>query len=387
MVRAVRKNRSIRSVAAQFGVSPATVQRWVAHAGNRRLDRVDFSGRRGGRRDAQATSKRIEDLVLALRTELRETSDLGEHGAEAIRRELFARREALQITRVPSIRTIGRILERRGALDGSRRVRWPAPAKGWYLPDVRAQQAEVDSFDFVVGLVIRGGIHVEVLNGISLLGGLCMSRAAGNWTAKKTVSTLIEHWREVGLPAYSQFDNDTIFQGNHRGIDSFGRVTRLCLSLGVTPVFAPPRETGFQAAIESYNGRWQRNVWRRFTHPSRTSLAERSDRYVAAARGRSAARIESAPPRRPFPNDWALDLSQPLTGTVVFIRRTDEDGHVKIVGRNTEVCRSWCHRLVRCELDLTHGRMRFYRLRRRDPTHQPLLRSLAYQVPTKRFHE
>jgi hypothetical protein len=151
-------------------------------------------------------------------------------------------------------------------------------------------------------------------------------------------------------------------------------------------VFAPPRETGFQAAIESYNGRWQRNVWRRFTHPSRGSLTERSDRYVTAARGRSAARIESAPPRRPFPKNWTLALSQPLTGTVVVIRRTDEDGHVKIVGRDTEVCRNWCHRLVRCELHLARGRMRFYRLRRRDPTHQPLLRTIPYQVPTKRFH-
>ena len=84
------------------------------------------------------------------------------------------------------------------------------------------------------------------------------------WTAKKTVQTLVAHWREHGLPAYAQFDNDTIFQGAHQYRDTFGRVTRLCLQLGVTPVFAPPRETGFQAAIESYNGRWQAKVWRRF---------------------------------------------------------------------------------------------------------------------------
>ncbi len=39
---------------------------------------------------------------------------------------------------------------------------------------------------------------------------------------------------------------------------------RLCLSLGVTAVFAPPRETGFQAAVESFNARWQAKVWQRF---------------------------------------------------------------------------------------------------------------------------
>lgn len=39
----------MRAVAAQYGVSLATVQRWVARAGDRRLDRVDWSESRGGR--------------------------------------------------------------------------------------------------------------------------------------------------------------------------------------------------------------------------------------------------------------------------------------------------------------------------------------------------
>ncbi len=113
----------MRSVAKRFGVSLHTVQRWVAHAADRRLDRVDFSGTRGGRREAQATSPEIEDLVVELRKELRDTSDLGEFEAAAIHRELTKRRKKRKLDRVPSERTIGRILERRGALDGRRRRR------------------------------------------------------------------------------------------------------------------------------------------------------------------------------------------------------------------------------------------------------------------------
>ena len=56
------------------------------------------------------------------------------------------------------------------------------------------------------------------------------------------MEALIEHWRQHGLPDYAQFDNDTVFQGAHQWPDTFGRVTRLCLQLGVTPVFTPPRE-------------------------------------------------------------------------------------------------------------------------------------------------
>jgi hypothetical protein len=377
----------MRSVAVRFGVSLSTVQRWVAHAQGQRLDRVDWSGSRGGRREEQATDVRIEELIVELRKVLKDNSDLGEYGAAAIQRELIARRKKLRLDRVPSLRTIGRILLRRGALDGRRRTRRPSPVKGWYLPDVRERRAELDSFDIVEGLVIKGGTDVEVLNGISLHGGLSMSCVSGGWTAKKTVQSLLAHWREYGLPDYAQFDNDTIFQGAHQWPDSFGRVTRLCLQLGLTIVFAPPRETGFQASIESYNGRWQAKVWSRFTHAGLDDLSERSNRYVAACHQRSASRIETAPSRWEFPDDWTLDLSRPLEGVVVFIRRTNNQGNASLLGRSFHVSPTWCNRLVRCHVDLTAGRIRFYRLRRREPTKQPLLKTIHYQTPTKRFNE
>jgi hypothetical protein len=53
---------------------------------------------------------------------------------------------------------------------------------------------------------------------------------------------------------YAQFDNDPLFEGPQIHPDTIGRVARACLGLGVVPVFVPPRETGFQAAIEGFNG-------------------------------------------------------------------------------------------------------------------------------------
>lgn len=374
----------MRSVATRFQVSLRTVQVWVARAGDQRLDRVDWSDHpRGGRREKAATPTRIEDLILRVRKILRDTSALGECGAAAIHRELQRRKVAV----LPSVRTIGRILRRRGALDGQQRVRRPPPPPGWYLPRVAARTAELESFDFVEGLVIRGGTEVMVLNAVTIHGGRCSSWVASSWTAKHAVATLVAHWRAVGLPSYAQFDNDTIFQGAHQWPDSFGRVTRVCLQLGVVPVFAPPRETGFQAAIESYNGRWQAKVWRRFEHDSLRTLRRYSDRYVAAARARTAARQDAAPARKPFPTDWTLDLQKPLRGTVIFLRRTNQDGAVELLARSYPVDPGWPHRLVRAEVDLTRGEIRFYRLRRRDPKDQPLIKTVPYETPKRRFHE
>src|SRR5205823_8232048 len=92
-------------------------------------------------------------------------------GAAAIQDALRQR----QVQPLPSLRTINRILARRGALDGHRRVRRPPPPRGWYLPAVAARQAELDSFDIVEGLAMQGGRQVEVLNGVSVHGGLAAS--------------------------------------------------------------------------------------------------------------------------------------------------------------------------------------------------------------------
>ena len=167
-----------------------------------------------------------------------------------------------------------------------------------------------------------GGIRLEVLNVVSLHGGLPDSWPQPLVTAKTAAEAFVEHWREFGRPAYAQFDSDTIFQGGHHGQDVLGRVVRACLRLDVTPVFVPPQESGFQAAIENFNGRWQAKVWARFCHDSLTALHERSRRYVSAYGQRGIARLEAAPPH-------------------------------------------------------------FHALRPREPTHQPLLRQVPYVFPRK----
>jgi putative transposase len=384
MVIAVREGRSLRQVAAQFGVSLCTVQRWLNRAGHQCLSDVDFSDRPGGCPwPANRTAKAVEDRVLVLRRGLRDDSPLGEYGAAAIQRALLADGGS----EGPSLRTIGRILERRGALDGRRRVRRPAPPKGWYLPEVAAGKAELDSFDIVEGLVIRGGIDVEVLNAISLHGGLCQSWPESIITAKIAVNRLLEHWRQVGLPCYAQFDNDTVFQGPHQWPDCFGRVTRLCLSLGIVPVFTPPRETGFQAMIENYNGRWQAKVWSRFEHTGLSGLQARSQAYVTAARQRAPARIEAAPRRRRFPSRWIFDLHVPLRGRLMYLRRSTASGDVMVLGHRYRVSNFWLNRLVRAEVDLTVGRVEFFSLRRRDPTCQRSLAAFDYQTPKGSLHD
>jgi len=383
MVAAVRRGQSLRAVARRFGVGLATVAYWVQRAQGQRLDRIDWSDRSRAPRTTRRTTTAMEDRVLAARRALAQ-SDLGAIGAEPIRQALLAQ----GVAAVPSVRTINRILARRGALDRRHRARRPPPPTGWYLPDVAAARAELDSFDIVEGLVIKDGPEVEVLNGVSLHGGLVASwPTAAPVTAALTVASLTEHWRAVGLPGYAQFDNDMIFQGTHRYPDALGRVIRLCLSLGVVPVFVPPRETGFQAMIESYNGWWQARVWSRFQHAGLEDLQGRSRRYVEALRKHRAARVEAAPERRAFPAGWKLDLKKRPRGRLVYVRRSNGASEVTLLGRTWPLGQVWPNRLVRCEVHLDQDKLRFFTLRRKEPSSQPQILEVDYRLPARGFQD
>jgi transposase-like protein len=379
-VAAVRRGASQRSVARTYGVGLATVQRWLARATDNRLDRVDWSDRPDTPHRTTRTDAAIEEVVLRLRWELREASVLGEYGARAIRAALLE--QADLPGPIPSLRTIGRILERHDVLDRRRRRR-PAPPAGWYLPDLRERRVELDSFDTIEGLRLRNGPDITVLTGVSLHGGLVAAWPERSVTVHSTIEALVGHWREIGLPGYAQFDNDGRFVGGTHTRDAIGGVVRACLALGVTPVFAPPRESGFQAAIESFNGRWQAKLWNRFADGTLDDLRARSATYIAASRRRTAVRIEAAPARRPLPADGHVDLERPPIGRLVFLRRTTDRGLATVLGHRLPVDQHWLHRLVRAEVDLDRGRLRFFALRRRQPDDQPLIREVAYDPPIR----
>lgn len=370
----VRSGASQRTVAHVFGVSRATVQLWLERAADVPLERVDWADRPDAPHRTTRTDPAVEDLVLRIRSELREESALGEYGARAIERTLIDR--APPGAPVPSLRTIGRILERHGVVDRRWRHGRPPPPPGWYLPDVAARRSELDSFDTIEDLPGAP----RVLTGISLHGGLPAVWPARRVTVGDVVRSLIGHWRDVGLPGYAQFDNAGMFTGSPGTQDAIGPVVRACVLLGVTPVFAPPREYGFQAAVEGLNGRWQAKVWKRFGHLPLEGLRARSDAWVAAVRHRNAVRIEAAPPRRRFPA--APDVEAEPAGRIVLVRRTTDAGRVNALGHLVPVDDRWTDRLVRVELDLARGSLRCFALRRRDPTDQPLIAEHPWRVPS-----
>lgn len=383
MVALVRRGESQREAARRFRVTLRTVQRWLQRAGDRPLGSVSWKSRsHAPRAVANKTRAALEREICALRKRLADESALGFVGALSIHEALLGQG---QCATVPSVRTIGRILRRNGLLDAQQRVRRAAPPVGWYLPAVALGLAEIDSFDVIEDLRMEGFGLFQVFTARALWGA-----AASAWPAQVASTSFIlealqARWRQHGLPAFAQFDNDVRFQGGHNHPDVVGRVMRLCLALGVTPVFAPPLETGFQAVIENFNGLWQQKVWARCHHESLAALGAFSERFLSAYRQRLARRHDHEPSRRAFPKHFQLDWQTQPTGNIIYLRRTSAAGSVKVLGHTFSIDPLWPHRLVRCEVDLDAHQIRCYRLRRRDPSDQPLIATLSYTLPRRRF--
>ena len=270
----------------------------------------------------------------------------GKIGAQAIHAALQAAhpQEAL-----PAPRTIGRILERAGVLDGQARCRRPAPRPGWYLPRVADRQAELDSFDGVEGLVIAGGQRVEVFNAISLLGGL-----PGSWPhpvlrTDLVLADLTTHWRQHGLglrPIRQRYPlprRSSLHRCRRSGrapVPATGSRSRL--RSPAKPASKPPLKTTTVAGRPKFGTALCIAIW-----PS-SDLARRP---MSPPCAHAVLNASSAPPtRRLWPAAFRFQPTAPPQGQLIYLRRTDPTGHALVLGHRFQVDPAWPLRLVRAEV-------------------------------------
>lgn len=378
MVQAVRAGMSYRRAASRWQVAVSTVAMWVLRARGMPLAKVEWADRsRRPHHNAQRSSAAVLKAIRRGRFYLKDHDALGEYGPAAIRRWLLA-----QELPVPSERTIARWLAKWG-LSGRERWRRPAPPKGWYLPDVAAGLAELDSADVVEGLRLAGRGRIEVLNIHGLWDGLADSHPAERICSREVRQALEQRWRERGCPRYVQFDNDTIFTGAHVQRDYFGRLVHWCQCLGIVPVFTPPALLGFQGMIEAYNRRWQERVWHRWHHRNLAHLRRRSAAFIQAYTQRQRHLHGQAGDLR---HPWQEPRQEPAAVPIIALRRLDDCGNVTLCAQRLHIAPYWAGRLVRCEIDVPTQSVTVFGLRRADPHHQPKLARRRLRVRLVQWH-
>lgn len=376
----LRGGRSFTAVARAVGRCRAWVAKWWGRY--RREGRPGLHDQsRAPRRIWRRTPTRLVALILRVRAELvahrtRRTAFAG-RGAEAIRWEL----EQRGVRRLPSLRTLERLLQLHGC---TRRERRRRRGRGQPCPAPRAPGVgAVQQTDLVGPRHVRGPRGITRFFAFHTLEYASRAAAASYYGAKGT-ETFCAHfrhaWAVLGVPTVRQLDNEFgVVGGNPHGF-TFSQVVRLGLLLGVHWWFIPPGEPGRNPDIESFNGLWQARVLRRHRCPDLPAVRRTSARFLryyhtrkphralrVATRGARFPGVVLAAARaqlRPLPPGFTLDryreargaLRLPLArGRISFVRRVAEAGTIDLPGGTYRVGRRLARQYVVATL-YTHRR-------------------------------
>lgn len=246
---------------------------------------------------ANQTDEVIEAAIVKIRKTITSGQEpvlrYGNVGAETIAREL----EGMNL-HPPSISTINRILRKHGLQQPRVKKKQKRKLPDDYPWPCVTQPNQLHLLDFVTRATgsIRRVYSCNLLDHIRQWPFL---RLIEQKTRQNVADFLVAAWQKVGLPNALHIDNDTVWRGSSYGKRSFSFIVRLCLSCGVEVIFTPPYTPEANPLIESFNGIWDRNFWRRTTFSSFAHMADELTHFETWSRE-----------RRPLPGQNRLSPNQ-----------------------------------------------------------------------------
>ena len=200
------------------------------------------------------TDKKMEQAVIEARKQLEGTlyAQIGAHNINwHLSRQITTPR--------PSIVTINRIIRRNGLT----RKRPRYSPKGIDYPGLSVTKSNyLHQMDAIGPRYLKSDGRFYSMNIIDTFD----RRASVNPMRRKNKDTvtqaLIRGWQTMGIPSYLQMDNALSMQGSRRHPHSFGIVIRLCLYLGIQPVFIPIKEPWRNGIVERFNNDFDKMFFR-----------------------------------------------------------------------------------------------------------------------------
>lgn len=199
------------------------------------------------------TNKTMEQAVIETRQQLE--------------KQLYAQIGALNISwhldheekRPPSITTINRIIKRNNLT----RKRPRYSAKGVNYPSLAVTKSNfLHQLDIMGPRYLKSDGRFYSVNIIDAYDRRCSVNPMRRQTKIDVTNALIYSWQTLGIPWYLQMDNTLSTQGSHLHPHSFGLVIRLCLKLGIQPLFIPIKEPWRNGIIERFNDDFDKMFFR-----------------------------------------------------------------------------------------------------------------------------
>lgn len=274
-----------------------------------------------------------------LETEAAEPGKLSYIDAQAIR----ARLRKKGIIPLPSISSIEREL-RRAQLTRPRKAQDEVEV---IYPHIHpTQPLDLVQID-IVPHYLPGGPCVSCFNAIDVVSRYPTGQQFIGKSSGDAAGFLLHVWRELGIPTYTQVDNESCFSGGFTHAGVLGKVLRLALAVSTQLVFSPIRHPESNGYIERFHQDYSKTVWDKIDLPDLQAVqlhspaffeAYRQSEHHSALNGRCPADLHPTPVHLPLLAGLQASDRLPLTaGQVHFIRRVDLNNQVMILNIDWDV--------------------------------------------------
>lgn len=255
-------------------------------------------------------------------------------GAPAVQAKLKKKK----VCRIPSTASIERILR---AADMTRPHQSKGEEKVIYprLHPTQAQQlVQVD----IVPHFLRGGQAIACFNGIDVVSRYPTGQAYERRRSQEAAQFLIQVWQEMGIPQYTQADNEGCFSGGFTHPGVLGKVARLALHVGTELVFSPVGHPQSNGSVERFHQDYDQHVWKDTHLDNRSEVQAQVEPFFSdyrhschhsALRGASPAEVHQRITPRKLSPDFQLPTHKlpPTEGRIHFMRRVKPDHTVSVL--------------------------------------------------------
>ena len=341
----LRQGKTMTEVANNLGRSIGWVSKW-----HHRFAEEGWLGLHDRSRSPKSHPNRlpatVKQAICHTRLELEAGAALGTGlkyiGGRAVRTQLNEK----GIWPLPGVSTIERILREAGLTrnkkeGGRSEVDYPH-----LQPTAAHQLCQVDIFP----RYLQGGQHVACFNALDVVSRYPTGLALKQQRSKDAATFLLHVWRELGIPQYTQVDNEGCFSGGFTHPYVLGKVVRLALAVGTELVFSPVYHPQSNCYVERFHQDYDRHVWQDTYLADLEDVQHEADRFFDNYRQRRdhSALNEQTPqachrqnPPKPLPKTVRLsDNKRPLyEGRVHFIRRVSKSGIVRVLNVDWQVPR------------------------------------------------
>ena len=242
---------------------------------------------------------------------------------------------------MPSIATIERVIGAAGMTKPKPKPVEPKISYPRLRPGQPQQLCQVD----IVPHFLQGGQRIASFNALDVVSRYPTGRSYEQRRSQDAAAFLVHVWQELGIPQYTQVDNEGCFSGGATHGHVLGKVVRLALTLGTELVFSPihhPQSNGF---VERFHQDYNQHVWQDTYLSDLATVNQQGNSFFKLYRQRQDhSQLDGQSPvavhhqQQPDKLDADFQLSPrklPLReGRIHFMRCVTPEGTVRVLNEN-----------------------------------------------------